>query len=468
MSMPVELVESSVESDWRISWTFRANLADLPDGTFMGPKLQGLPLKGTWQLRVYRKEGKTRFACNYGSLPYGTFGDKVTVEMRLDVVHGGLATEIRKSTWGPKSSPDVRAANESKTCTSWAMAADIDKFAEKQPWFQPLAAQPQTYRLTASLRNCAASATGDDVTRGARQALLVTCEAEDFPSKVHADDGPVDSDPDSTRAPKNVCLFFPRQATVGHRLWTTASFLEESSAYFKAMLASECVETIPGRRKRQRTEDIKPDVDLTDDGIEKDWDDSDDEADNLLAPADDDDDDDEDDDRKFRQITVREFALSTYRAVLLYLKTGHVVFAPLRSSFHEPRAADQHESRATFLADYAEKNPELPLSASPKSVYRLAHLLQLADLQAIALERIAASLSTHNAAYELFSPVAIAYDGVREVVIDYVVKHFGAVQEAESWREQRDKAMRGEIEGGAVVFAELLAAQFKAQSKLSG
>ena len=142
-------------------------------------------------------------------------------------------------------------------------------------------------------------------------------------------------------------------------------------------------------------------------------------------------------------------------AVLVYLMTGHIDFAPLNSLL-ETRSHDGTSSRRTFLDRYISIHPTLPPPVSPKSVYRLAHLLQREELQQLALDALTTSLTPKGAAHELFSPVSIAYADVRNTVIDYVIKNWEEVQASESWNEISEKAMAGEIEGAAQISFALL------------
>lgn len=197
-------------------------------------------------------------------------------------------------------------------------------------------------------------------------------------------------------------------------LWTTTSFLEQKSPYFRTLFASGCSEAqkLPLYIVWSCAA-IQQDDDPTAEPEDA-WEDSDAEAERAGAlgphaasstnvPM-------------YHEVVVKEASASTYRAVLLYLKTGYITFAPLASNRLEPRNAASK--------DCAMLHPDLLPPVSPKSVYRLAHLLQLDDLQQLALDQIASSLTIAGAARELFHPVSIAYDEVREIVRAFVVKHF--------------------------------------------
>lgn len=256
---------------------------------------------------------------------------------------------------------------------------------------------------------------------------------------------------------------FPRTGADDLELWTTDAFLKRISPYFKAMRDSGCVETVPRRSKRARLEE--PGLAAESVGeTSNSWDDSDDETDafvlkNGFTTA-----RTEDADQEYNQITIREASHTTYRAVFLYLQSGHIAFAPLRSSFAtagDPQAVGA--SREQYLRDYHQANRSLPWPASPKSVYRLAHLLQLSDLQKLALEALGSSLTVSCAIQEIFSPTAMAYDELRKLLRDFVLKHLTTIGSNPTFTAQKEKAKRGELEGPALVTMEFLTAILEAK-----
>lgn len=228
-------------------------------------------------------------------------------------------------------------------------------------------------------------------------------------------------------------------------------------------MASGCAETVPSGSKRERDEPPPPleynsSVQANPAEPTIDWQDSDDETDDFLV---------ERDwcgcktasrdltDPEYQEIDVRETAYSTMSTVLLYLMTGHIEFAPLNSLLIA-RDQDEGGARQALLDEHMSEHPTLPPPVSPKSVYRLAHLIQREELQQLALDALSSSLTNEGAAYELFSSVSIAYPDVKKVVLDYVVENWEEVQASESWTEMREKAITGEIEGIAQILFDLL------------
>ena len=262
----------------------------------------------------------------------------------------------------------------------------------------------------------------------------------------------------------DVRLLFKRADDLDLELWTTADFLGKASGYYKALFASGSTETVTrSRSKRQRgpsvTSEQTPLVGAAGSDPKADWEDSDNETDAFLVERDwmnctttKQDTADFD----YQQVEVRETAYSTMCAVLLYLQSGHIDFTPIRSSHALPRgelASRRNASRAESL----KKQPTLPPPVSPKSVYRLAHLLEREELQKLALDSFASSLTINGAAAELFSPASLAYDKLRKVVVDFVVKHWKEVRATEAWHTARAKVASGQTEGGAQVLLDLLA-----------
>lgn len=197
-------------------------------------------------------------------------------------------------------------------------------------------------------------------------------------------------------------------------------------------------------------------------GAPKDFDDSDDQADTLLvanaapilrAAA------GEQVEHAYREVAITQAAYSTYRAVLLYILTGHIEFAPLSSSYIGPPvfgAKYQHRSEL-HVAQYG-ADPAAPLAVSPKSVYRLAHLLDLPALQQRALAEIETGLTTHGAAVEMISDASISYDEVRRLVLGYVARNWNEVRQTPAWQDVMERVKRDEIPGGGGIVVEVLQA----------
>ncbi|GAA5888916.1 hypothetical protein JCM6882_002903 [Rhodosporidiobolus microsporus] len=254
--------------------------------------------------------------------------------------------------------------------------------------------------------------------------------------------------------PHDVRLFFPLAHTDGAELWAKSNFLSGTSPYLETLLSSAFAEATPRRSKRARTSGAF-EVEVVSKPLDRDYDDSDDETDTFLFskrppkldPS------SEADEVSYRQITITQTAFSTYHAVLVYLQTGFIHFTPLSSSL-----SSTFPSRTDFLSQSFIEKPALPLPVSPKSAYRLAHLLQLPDLQTRSLDAFRSSLSASNAAAELFTDSALAYDELRAVVVEVVKANWAAVRESQGWKDKTAAIKRDEVPGGGAVLVDVLQA----------
>jgi hypothetical protein len=259
------------------------------------------------------------------------------------------------------------------------------------------------------------------------------------------------------QTPHDVRLFLPNSGKDGKgaELWVKSDVLSRASSYFKDLLSSGFAEATPRRSKRSRkSSTAQVDAPSASQRVERDFDDSDDETDDFhfsKQPPHPETSSDADE-LSYRQITITQTAFTTYRALLVFLHTGFIHFTPLSSSF--PSRSD---SRLDFITSASAKNPALPLPASSKSLYRLAHLLSLDDLQEQSLEALKSSLSVENAAVELFSDASIAYDEMRAVILEFVEDKWKEVRESEAWKDAMARFKAREMDSGAAaVLAEVL------------
>ncbi|BGP40888.1 hypothetical protein JCM10449v2_004853 [Rhodotorula kratochvilovae] len=262
-----------------------------------------------------------------------------------------------------------------------------------------------------------------------------------------------------TPIPNDVRVFFPSIGETGVELWTTSHLLSSSSPYLKDLLASDFSESVKIGSKGARA---SPKPAPTEVRPPKDFEDSDDETDATLF---------EEKlptlhdldglDFTYRQITVTHTAYSTYRAVLRYLETGFIRFAPLSSSClpTNPSSRKTRVQHIQDLADDEDKDDQLPPHVSPKSVYRLAHLLRLDDLQKTCLTQLKIALTHDSAAIELFDNASVLYDDWRKVIREHVVQNWDAVTASPSWKDMQARLARDEVPGATPILLELLTAR---------
>ncbi|BGP37235.1 hypothetical protein JCM10449v2_001140 [Rhodotorula kratochvilovae] len=142
----------------------------------------------------------------------------------------------------------------------------------------------------------------------------------------------------------------------------------------------------------------------------------------------------------YKRVKIRDTCFTTYQAVLLWLQTGHIVFAPLRSSFLHPTGTSSPSPAWTPRQEALRtlrktKDARLPPPASPKSVYCLADLLSLDEL----------------------NDIAGCYAPVRDAIVDYVVDCWDEVRDMPATHETEGRAERDELPAGAAKTAMLLA-----------
>jgi hypothetical protein len=128
----------------------------------------------------------------------------------------------------------------------------------------------------------------------------------------------------------------------------------------------------------------------------------------------------------------------TYRTVLVYLVSSHIDFADLASTLLPLNPAADETRKESFHRLRQQKVP-LPLPVSPKSIYRLADLLELPTLKNLALDHFKTQLMVENVARELFSNTSALYNELRAAALDFAVEHWSEVKETEAMKEIQQK-----------------------------
>jgi len=161
------------------------------------------------------------------------------------------------------------------------------------------------------------------------------------------------------------------------------------------------------------------------------------------------------------RVVVKDVAYTTYRAVLYYLYTDRIRFAPLSSTFLsssspgtscEGTANDSQgslgsvsrtgpsevlagaSSRREWIQDWIRENPGHPYPCSAKAVYKLADKLGLVELKARAFEHITKSLTVENVPYEVFSTFSATFEVVRKVEVKYFLDHWTEIRGSDAMR----------------------------------
>lgn len=268
----------------------------------------------------------------------------------------------------------------------------------------------------------------------------------------------------------DVRLVLPRQLGFSLELWSNFALLKDASPYFTTLFESNFAETLTTSSSKRRCIDESTPQASASKGKEKksssvsgeprEFDDSDDEADEAAAShfpkgADD------DSAALYHEVILPQACYTTFEAVLSYITTGYIEFAPLATTLTA-------EQRSTLRAQHLASTPLLPLPTSPKSVYSLAHLLDLPKLAALALNELEQQLTPNSVADVLFSDVALVYDDIKEMAFKCAVEHWSDVQASAGMQEVQKQVEADQApEFGKLAF-ELLMRVGKKKSKSAG
>ncbi|KAH0832106.1 hypothetical protein J3R83DRAFT_13015 [Lanmaoa asiatica] len=174
---------------------------------------------------------------------------------------------------------------------------------------------------------------------------------------------------------------------------------------------------------------------------------------------------------KKMRVLVGDVAYATYKAVLYYIYTDAIVFAPLSSSFTAAASSrrltvttapatpsdsqsslhdgpkvlahtDNPTSRREWIKKWQQCRPGRPAPCSAKAVYRLADKLGLLELRERAYQHIQKSLTVENIPFEVFSPFSATFADVRRVQVNYFLEHWSEIRASEAmrnvWRQIRN------------------------------
>ncbi|BGP00304.1 hypothetical protein NBRC10513v2_004529 [Rhodotorula toruloides] len=421
-----KLVKFDLEGHFHYTFTVDLEL-DLTD-----PKLdkkfdlKDVPIVGKWQCGFRScDDGSIRVQLWHSFLPAGIWGARSTVLLEVFYFKGVEAERLNSFKWERSPQPALNPKS-SRSFSHFYTTIKPEMLTSAAKALKDDLKVHRAYRVTFSIDSGGAEPP---------KTLLNRLPALELSTPY-----------------KGVCLFFPQHEA---DLWADSSFLTRSSPYFKTLLASEFAEvvTVPSKRARTRR-GSSIDIVIVDDDW-KDSDDSDDETDELYFKAHSPSQHERDElQRSYKEIKITKTAFTTYRAVLAYLRTGHIAFAPLSSTFSADADAAA-PTRASRIKAAVSSDPSLPYPVSPKSTFRLAHLLELGELQHLCLANLSSQLTINCAPYELFSDTSVCYDAWRKIVLDFVVDNCDAVTASDGWNEMMAKLKRNEIEGATPIMVEL-------------
>lgn len=272
-----------------------------------------------------------------------------------------------------------------------------------------------------------------------------------------------------SRHPNDTLLSLPRER---RNLWVCSTILKSASPYFASLLQSSFLEGA--------LSSMAPNYDGLG-STELDFDDSDDDE-ALAPPATDSTEAQSTCNHSFHLVKITQATYKTYEAVYSWIMTGYISFALLASTSKarevegvvDPTPADGSivdDSTSMLenslplpstttpplppLPPTLAGSPQPPPRASPKSIYRLAHLLDLPQLQQLALNNINSQLTPTSVAFELFSDVAASYEAFRTLVVDYAVEHWVEVKGSAAWKKMQQRVAQGELMHSVSMFMEL-------------
>ncbi|ORY79773.1 hypothetical protein BCR35DRAFT_304604 [Leucosporidium creatinivorum] len=451
---------TSSEKSWTLDWRFDANFGELEDSDVLSVDDLDIDLPGKWSMiiksRPHDPEKKTiQYGLKWEGATVGavsTQGAEIKFRFfarrfrgRRDDLAVDYGVAALSGTWPPTSSGEATlcASNLRRKATHISNPIDLDTH--------------RAWRLQLTLLT-------NDADTIARPTKVKTALA--FNSYT------------LSRQASDVRFVFPKRNL---ELWSTTSALESASPTLKTLFAGGMVDVKPKiNGKRRKSEG--PSATATPGVEDVEFDDSDDEGDDVYCGVSDDEGSITDEEEAtgeegaaegkkkrttkpnrelpeveegavYQELKINTTAFTTYRAVLLWLASSHIDFAPLRSSSPSTPSSST-TSRKSHLRTFHTSNPSLPTPSSPKSVYRLAHHLKLPELESLALASFSSQLTTSNVAEELFSAEAMRFEALRKVVVGVAAKEWASVKGSEGMKDVQERMK--EDDGLSLRFAKVM------------
>lgn len=136
-----------------------------------------------------------------------------------------------------------------------------------------------------------------------------------------------------------------------------------------------------------------------------------------------------------KEVVVKKAAYTTYRAVLTWIVSRRIKFTKLDK---QPPRTKKRTANGKFAKTKALEQPaDVPLAVSPKSVYKLAHLLEIAELEKLAVAEIKSQLTSENVLRHLTSEIS-AYEPVRQALLDFALAHWDEVRKTDAMKRLED------------------------------
>ncbi|KAJ9109870.1 hypothetical protein QFC19_001849 [Naganishia cerealis] len=189
------------------------------------------------------------------------------------------------------------------------------------------------------------------------------------------------------------------------------------------------------------------------------------------------------------KVVIRDAAYSTWQALIYYLYTDEITFAPLASTFipNEAESADRPVSRTSQTLIPLRSTPftntttalwndgiagrkqwikmwltereanenwpdNAPKPCSAKAIFRLADKMDLPPLRQRAFQHIVSQLTVQNIPYEVFSQFSATYEDVRKVEVNFFLQHWNEIRSSATMRHIWTHFRGGKHQGFEVVW----------------
>ncbi len=130
-----------------------------------------------------------------------------------------------------------------------------------------------------------------------------------------------------------------------------------------------------------------------------------------------------------RYVPVSNIAVTTLRAVIMFLQTGHIAFAPRSTKLTEDdSSASNYEGPALVSAEGAQVQWPLSMQASAKSVYHAACRFGLSDLRELAEKTIESQVDASNILADLFSRFTLNHPDLRTKRLEFAISHWDDIK----------------------------------------
>lgn len=130
-----------------------------------------------------------------------------------------------------------------------------------------------------------------------------------------------------------------------------------------------------------------------------------------------------------RYVPVSNIAVTTLRAVIMFLQTGHIAFAPRSSKLIEDdSSASNYEGPALVSAEGAKVQWPLSMQASAKSIYHAACRFGLNDLRELAEKTIESQVDASNILADLFSRFTLNHPDLRTKRLEFAISHWDDIK----------------------------------------